>query len=467
MKKKWILPIAVGTFVIVVVVGLIVGKYHSDGYGISVGRLYFADFGTYLIDDNDSAMLVADQSENQTLFKGCENGDRVVVLHGGIAESYPSQTVGYGILRIGNGDSNFKPSDNTFPSDALGIDGAILTGEKVGFNAQYIRTDGYHEDVKYPVVRIICSADELKSYYNENKGIYNLERRKDPSSDSTIGFLDATDKYDDAYFENQILIMVLLEEGSGSNRHKVDYVKKGYDGKLYIDILSQHPEIGTCDMAEWHILIEPEKNVTVEKESDITVLLDGIDPKKVPKPVTAVKNNANISFMLFDGFEHAICDVSEGGDFWVEIWPYGRSEEKLKIGYSEGFGLCGTGLEQRKITFGQYEAYQYTYSGDKPWTYIIFENTPGTYVIHNEGAREWWDEYGSDAMGMLETLKIADGIIFKEEAVSIAKKSITSEYDRVDARYDSADGNWIVSFYKRGIARSVKLTHEGKIISTE
>lgn len=466
MKKKWILPIAVGIFVIIVAVGLIIGRYHADGYGISVGRLYFADFSTYLIDDNDNAMLVADRSENKNLFKGCENGDRVVVLHGGIAESYPSQTVGYAIVRIQKGDSNFKPSDNTFPSDALGIDGAILTGEKVGFNAQYIRT-GWNDEENYPSVRVICSVEELKTYYNENKDIYYLERRKDPASDSTIGFLDAADKYDDAYFEKQILIMVLLEEGSGSIRHKVDYVKKGYDGKFYINVLSIIPEIGTDDMAGWHILIEPEKNVTVEKESDITVLLDGIDPKKVPKPVTAVKNNANISFMLFDGFEHAVCDVSEGGDFFVEIWPYGRSEEKLKIGYSEGFGLCGTGLEQKKISFGQYEAYQCTYSGDKPWTYIIFENTPGTYVIHNEGAQVWWDEYGNDAMQMLKTLKIADGIIFKEEAISIAKKSITSEYDRVDALYDSADGIWTVSFYKRGKALTVKLTHEGKIISTE
>lgn len=35
--------------------------------------------------------------------------------------------------------------------------------------------------------------------------------------------------------------MVLLEEGSGSNRHNVDNVKLGSDGKLYISIRSYIP----------------------------------------------------------------------------------------------------------------------------------------------------------------------------------------------------------------------------------
>ena len=61
----------------------------------------------------------------------------------------------------------------------------------VDFVPQYIRTNGYYEDVEYPVVKIIRSVDELNSYYNENKEKYSLERREDPASDSTIGFLDA------------------------------------------------------------------------------------------------------------------------------------------------------------------------------------------------------------------------------------------------------------------------------------
>lgn len=152
----------------------------------------------------------------------------------------------------------------------------ILTDPLVNFDAQYIRTDGYHEEIEYPVVKIIRSVDELTAYYETSKEYYDLERKDKVYSDTTIGFLDACDKYDEAYFENQILVMVLLEEGSGSNRHKVQSVNQSADGQCHIYIDTIVPEVGTCDMAAWHILIEPQAGTDIESESDITVLVDGV-----------------------------------------------------------------------------------------------------------------------------------------------------------------------------------------------
>lgn len=141
----------------------------------------------------------------------------------------------------------------------------------VSFISRYIRTDGYDEDAKYPDVKIIRSVGELYEYYSANKDKYNLERKDEVYSDTTIGFWDACDKYDEAYFENQILVMVLLEEGSGSVRHNVESVKVAQDDKLYISICAVVPEVGTCDMAEWHILIEPEEGIDVVNEADVIV----------------------------------------------------------------------------------------------------------------------------------------------------------------------------------------------------
>ena len=147
----------------------------------------------------------------------------------------------------------------------------------VSFEAQYIRTDGYHEGQIYPQVRVIRSVRELQAYYEANQDRYNLERREDPASDSTIGFLNACDRYDETYFEDRVLVMVLLEEGSGSVRHWIEKVLLTEDGgkpALVVDIEVLVPEICTCDMAEWHILIEPEAGVDVEEEN-ITVLYGG------------------------------------------------------------------------------------------------------------------------------------------------------------------------------------------------
>ena len=141
--------------------------------------------------------------------------------------------------------------------------------DAVDFDAQYVRTDGYHENARYPAVTVIRSTIELNRYYHQHKDVYDLERRADPASDSTIGFLDACDRYDDAFFEEESLILVLLEEPSGSIRHRVTAVQKAESGSLTVNISHIVPEIGTDDMAQWHIFVETAANVA--DTDDITV----------------------------------------------------------------------------------------------------------------------------------------------------------------------------------------------------
>ena len=97
----------------------------------------------------------------------------------------------------------------------------------------------------------VTSRDELDAYYSAFSSLYSLGSREKIYSDTTEGFADAITKYDDAYFEENMLYMAVMEEGSGSVRHKVKALK---GGSLIIDSVS--PEVCTCDMAEWHILVE-------------------------------------------------------------------------------------------------------------------------------------------------------------------------------------------------------------------
>lgn len=145
--------------------------------------------------------------------------------------------------------------------------------EEQDFDAQYIRTDGYHDNVKYPKITVIKSTDELNEYYNANKDLYFLDHVDKVYSDTTIGFIDACEKYDDEYFEENILILVLLEEPSGSIRHEVKSVK-AYRGNVEIDIAVKCPEVCTEDMAEWHIIIEIDKDSGIENNDNIKVNLN-------------------------------------------------------------------------------------------------------------------------------------------------------------------------------------------------
>lgn len=144
--------------------------------------------------------------------------------------------------------------------------------EDKDFDAQYIRTDGYHDNIKYPKVTVITSKDELDEYYNANKDLYFLDHVDKVYSDTTIGFIDACEKYDNEYFEDNILILVLLEEGSGSIRHEVKSVKTS-GSNVEIDIEVNIPEECTDDMAEWHIMIEADKDSGIEKGDNIKVNL--------------------------------------------------------------------------------------------------------------------------------------------------------------------------------------------------
>lgn len=154
-------------------------------------------------------------------------------------------------------------------------DSQIKTQESVDYGVQYIRTDGYMEGAEFPKVVIIRSLDELNIYYEENRETFDLERKEKVYSDTTIGFLDACDKYDAEYFEKGYLVFVLLEEGSGSIRHEVTGNTISSDGELGIYIKSISPEAGTCDMAEWHIILEMSNAVAVEDEDAVQVYLDG------------------------------------------------------------------------------------------------------------------------------------------------------------------------------------------------
>ncbi len=142
-------------------------------------------------------------------------------------------------------------------------------------HVQYIRTNCSGDGVEFPNVKVIRSREELENYYRDNQENFDLERRENVSSDSTIGFLDACDRYDDGFFADNTLVMILLEEPSGSIRHRVTkHYGTASSGKYFVYIDRESPEVGTCDMAYWHILVEVKGTDTVECPTDVEVMID-------------------------------------------------------------------------------------------------------------------------------------------------------------------------------------------------
>ena len=131
-----------------------------------------------------------------------------------------------------------------------------------GFQAQAIRTNGYHPGMEYPKVVVIRSAEELENYCDTNQGRWQLD-----------GLREAAKGYDDAYFRDRILLLVLVEASSGSVRYTVTGLQPEKDG-LTVHIRVDAPEYGTSDMAEWHILIEPPAGMDIADASHVNVVFD-------------------------------------------------------------------------------------------------------------------------------------------------------------------------------------------------
>ena len=126
------------------------------------------------------------------------------------------------------------------------------------FEAQYFRTNGHGAEY-YPQKTFVTDRAGLDSYIEATKDNYNLGSRKDGNSfGSEAGFAEAAEKYTDEWFETHNLLIVLTEESSGSNRHNVTELTD-----KYVNIERLLTPAGTCDMAQWHILIETDKSFDI------------------------------------------------------------------------------------------------------------------------------------------------------------------------------------------------------------
>lgn len=348
------------------------------------------------------------------------------------------------------------------------------TAQYIEFTVQYIRTDGYIDGEKYPKTVWITSVDELEEYYNANRDKYYLENEKHPYSDQTIGFLDAIPKYDDAFFKDHDLLFVLLEEGSGSIRHDVTGVKAipGQNGKytLQPEIDRIIPEVGTDDMAEWHIMLEVgKKNGKAYTEAVTPVITkrmaDPSDPAdEVPSAdaVSVVGPYGQILVYIPDNWTGEACPMDSGkltyGLYGLILKPRNAADGQIELFCYDNFAVCGTGLSTEKMILAGYDASVGTYDDNPHWDFIVIKNDRPQVVAQHTDCSSWSAEMWDEALYILDMMKfnekIAEGgvgqFIRESENDTIA---VIMEVDEVTAsglrlhlhRYDKRDVGELVT----------------------
>ena len=134
----------------------------------------------------------------------------------------------------------------------------INTVSPVDFDVKYIRVGSHN--IKHPITTVISSINELEQYSEEYR--YNKDGYLD------IGFINAIEKYSDDFFIDNFLVIVLLDETSGFNRHKVERIDE--NGDIIINRFLHG--IGTFDIATWNVIIEFSNNYKLRQFR--TVLID-------------------------------------------------------------------------------------------------------------------------------------------------------------------------------------------------
>ncbi|MBR3767716.1 MAG: hypothetical protein IKL10_05695 [Clostridia bacterium] len=454
MKKKIIISVSV--ILAVFIVGLLGGitiMYFED-IGISTGHALISSNSTvFLVRENTPIRL---SSENVEKLQAYETGDKLLVVHSGVAESYPAVTKVLFHTKIGNGSESDISQEVISSLSTLGWTKKEAENEEQSFkfSAQYIRTGLPIEDIPdMPIVTVIKTLEELNNFTEDRKKHYGTNE----------DFIKAVNSFNEEFFKEKALIFTFLEEGSGSISHKVEKVVSSGENELSVYINRVVPEVGTCDMAYHYIITSLSKEDLGEK--DIRIILDGKDASKKWEEIKMEKDYANFSLMLPEGWDYTSDENVENNTYGISIFNEEVPDKNICIEFTSLFGVCGTGLSIKDITLGNYKASMGIYDSNPSWDYIVFNDTPGYYVIYNNTDGTWWNEYGDEAMEILNTIKIAEGIIFREEAVAIASKEAEGEYERKVSEFDHKEGIWTITFTKEETEQQIKVNTQGGILT--
>lgn len=105
--------------------------------------------------------------------------------------------------------------------------------------------------VRHMPVIAVDRSEALSDFISEGIDYYQL----DTAYAENISFAENAGKYDEAFFESKMLLILCAQETSGSIRHKITSTAISGD-TLSVEVETIVPEVGTDDMADWFILLE-------------------------------------------------------------------------------------------------------------------------------------------------------------------------------------------------------------------
>lgn len=274
-KKKWLIPIVAFALIVVLLFAFII-VVTNKGYGISQGRYLEAKDGQAMLILDNSPIEMSNRTDKK-LYDKLDIGDEILVVHDGIAESYPGKTGVYAVFKLRDGTTGDIPQNVVIQLIELGwleseiqsdgtvtdiVPGGTPVDESFDIAISYA---GWHEGDFVGGLNAkkmaISSVKHLPIYkFDTLSDITNFKQLRDSFTfdqgyDEIPSFNETLAKYDESFFEENSLMVVYVPANSGSYRYGVNSIFCNETAFCVHIEQTNNPEICTQDMSGWFISV--------------------------------------------------------------------------------------------------------------------------------------------------------------------------------------------------------------------
>lgn len=231
------------------------------------------------------------------------------------------------------------------------------------------------------------------------------------------------------------LINVIIQHMSSSPEPKAgDIVEITYNG-----IMTEEDPPSPCGVET--IKIVSSGSVTADESLDVPVQVSDVGSNQFEGEFIEVKPQCPPSYgVLFWLPADWTLEVTQSADdptrdLIVSIRPeFPGTEGVITLRHIKGFGVCGTGLEQKDIEFNGHPARQGFYDGNTLWSHIILKDPKDCVIINS--AENWYEEYEEEINKILSTVEF----VYYETDTSILEPAESI----IDSASFDIDGDGII-----------------------
>ncbi|MBQ8210251.1 MAG: hypothetical protein IJZ35_06700 [Clostridia bacterium] len=233
-KKMWLIPVGIVAVVILVVVGAM-GYMRANSLSFSVGQSLVANNGEYIMVLDDSPVCMSNVNDKEGLFDNIGNGDKILVLHDGINDTYPGKTGAYAVFKLDDGAVSdisksvlsqltemgwlsaevYKLDNNLYAGGAFEVTGSKVTfiNDQTALYEKSLNFDKMDTDSIFniPVFKFetMQDAEDFIAFFED-------EYLSDGAHGDIDDFKDKIKAMGDEYFDEYTVFVMYVITGSGA-----------------------------------------------------------------------------------------------------------------------------------------------------------------------------------------------------------------------------------------------------------